>query len=210
MAATLKGYISTQSLPVGMEKKMPGLQFLHPSVQCGPSRVEELSELSGLIVQEEEEEESGEGEGDGDRDTESEYDMVQKEEAADMPLNFPRSAGNCARSYGTINCPAIRRNPRRRKKRRRRRRAGVSSELFSPVAAPPFSLSPQALRDRSGEYAIHDHHRRFFSTSALAQVVWHTVVVVMRHTPTAIAAELVCLGTVSPCLCLFSSPNIVN
>ena len=167
MTAVLKGYTSPQSLPVGMEKKMPGLQFLRPSVQCGPSRVEELSELSGLIVQEEE---SGEGEGDGDRDTDSEYDMVQREEAADMPLNFPRCAGNFARSYGSINGPALRTNSRRRKKRRRRRRAGVSSELFSPVAAPPFSLSPQALRDRSGEYAIHDSHRRFFSTSALARV----------------------------------------
>ena len=163
MAAVLKSYISPQSLPVGMEKKMAGLQLLHPSVQCESSRVEELSELSGLIVQEEEEE------SEGDRDTDSEYDMVQREEAADMPLNFPRSAGNCVRSYGAIS-PSVRRSSRRGKKRRRRRRAGVSSQLFSPVAGPPFSLSPQAWRDRSGEYAVHDRHRRYFSTSALAQV----------------------------------------
>lgn len=147
MAAVLKGYLSTQSLPVGTEKKMAGLQLVSPT---GYSRVEELSELSGLIV-----EEDGESEGEKDKDTDvEEYDVVQREEAADMPPQFPRCA---SASYGAIS-PC---SPRRKRKRTRRR---VSS--YSQNVPPHFSLSPQHL---PREHDSH-HHRQYFSTTALAQV----------------------------------------
>lgn len=153
MAAVLKGYLSTQSLPVGMEQKMAGLQLVNPTSY---SRVEELSELSGLIA-EEDELEDGEGEGEEDRDTDVEYDVIQREEAADMPSQFPRCG------YGAISPGSLHR------KRRRKRRRLTSS--YSQDVPPHFSLSPQhLLRENNDLHHPPHRHRRYFSTTALAQV----------------------------------------
>ena len=62
MAALRNGYVSP---PAGTERKMAGLRLLHSGggFQSGQaSRVEELSELSGLLQQNEEEEEEEEEE----------------------------------------------------------------------------------------------------------------------------------------------------
>lgn len=152
MAATLKGYISP---PLGTEKKMAGLQLLHRSVQNGPPRVDELSDLSGLIVQEEEDDEAAaEREGEGDAD----YDMIQREEAADMPSNFPRSVAVC-RSYGAISHAT----PRKRKRPRSRRYSTHSAEL--PFVAHHFSLS-----SRRGRYFPRDRRSEFVNSTTLSRV----------------------------------------
>ena len=147
MAAMLKGYISP---PLGTEKKMPGLQFLHPSVQNGPPpRVDELSDLSGLIAQEEDDE-AAEREREGD---EEEYDMVQREEAADMPPNFPRSVAVC-RSYGAISHAA----PRKRRRPRSRRYSTHSADL------PPFVAHHFSLSSRRGYYSPQDRRSGFVNS----------------------------------------------
>lgn len=152
MAAVLKGYLATQSLPVGMDKKMAGLQLVN---QSSNSRVEELSELSGLIVEEDEVDEREDG-GDGDEDTEVGYHVVQREEAAGMPLNFPHNAST---SYGAIS-PS-----RPHRKRKRRRRSDGSHDV-----PPHSSLSPQAYRPAHDLHSPQNCHRRYFSTTALAEV----------------------------------------
>lgn len=153
MAGVLKDYLATQSLPVGMDKKMAGLQLVNQNVN---SRVEELSELSGLIVEEDEVDER-EGGGDKDEDTEMEYDVVHREEAAGMPLNFPRNAST---SYGAIS-------PSRPHRKRKRRRPSAGSYEVPPHS----SLSPQAYRPAHELHSPQPCHRRYFSTTALAEVL---------------------------------------
>ena len=166
---------------------MAGLRFHQPSIQNGPSRAEELSELSGLLTHEEvneEEEEEEEEEG----YTETEYDMVAREEAAGMPPRFAHSLAS--RSYGTVS-PSSRRRRRKRKGSGRRRRSG-SPHTFSPLPSrhPYLSLSPQALRGHREERLIqlHNHQeRRWGSTSALPQVrevTPHTLTTRHSHTHT--------------------------
>ena len=162
MAALRNGYVSP---PAGTERKMAGLRLLQPGSHGYhplPSRADELSELSGLMAEQEEERDEEE------RDTDGEYDMVQKEEAAEMPPNFPRSF--VCRSYGTLS-PSSRRRRRKRKNSWRRR-----SGAFSPVLPPShphhhphhpyFSLSPQRMRQESSEA----EQRAWGSTSVIPQV----------------------------------------
>ena len=161
MTAVLKGYMSP---PLGTEKKMAGLQLLHPSVRNGPSRVDELSELSGLIVPEGGE---GEEEDEGTRDTDVEYDMVQREEAANMPPHFAHSVGEFrGYGYGAISPAARKRRPRKHHHPRKR-----FSELVPPRPIhSQFSLSPHALRqDHSQLHSLQERHRRFYSAAALTQ-----------------------------------------
>ena len=134
------------SPPAGTERKMAGLRLLHSGggFQSGQaSRVEELSELSGLLQQNEEEEEEEE-------ETETEYDMVEREEAADMPPRFAQSLAG--RSYGAVS-PAVKTRRRKRRNPGQRRSAG-SPQTFSEQH-PYFSLSPQALRRESELYSLY-------------------------------------------------------
>ena len=170
MTAVLKGYIAA---PVGTERKMAGLQLLPTSNihNGGPTtRVDELSELSGLIAREEDEYE--------DRDTDTEYHMVQKEEAADMPPNFPRSvSGHGCRSYGATSSPAAVKRRRRRQARKHSRPHSRGSSGFLSPQPHLYSLQPHALR-QDHEYNhlnhLHEQHRRFYSTTAIPQVHTHT------------------------------------
>ena len=148
MAAVLKGYFPQQSLPVGLEKRMAGL---HPdaSVPSRSSRGGELSELSCLIS---EEEEGGEQE----RESDADYEMVQREEAADMP---PEVMLQGYRGYGAVSPDGQQR--KRRKRRRHHRR---------PPRSPLHSLSPHPYHEHHHQHNLHSRHRRFYSTTALTQV----------------------------------------
>lgn len=149
MAGVLKGYLATQSLPVDMENKMTDMQLVN---QSSNSRVEELSELSSLIVEEDVEEREGKG----DEDTDVEYDVVHREETAGMPRNSPHNART---SYGAISPSRLHR------KRRRRRRSGGCHDV-----PPHSSLSPQALRPDNTVHDLYHTPRRYFSTTALTKV----------------------------------------
>ena len=148
---------------------MAGLRLVPASLQADPSsaRAEELSELSGLIaghgLDEEEEEERERG-----RDTDEEYEIVQKEEARDMPSEY-------LHNYGTLSPRSRRRRRRKRRNSWRRRSGSVSS--YTPLIPSPrhhhrysqpyFSLSPQALREGGDQL---DVQRAWGSTSAIPQV----------------------------------------
>ena len=176
MALQLRnGFVSP---PIGTERKMAGLRLLHPGIQAdqhaASTRAEELSELSGLITAhgEEDEEEREEG-----GLTDEEYEIVQREEARDMPREF-------LHSYGTLSPGSRRRKKRRRRRNSLRRRSG-SVASYSPLLPSParlprgyhyhqqqpyFSLSPQALREGEGPPGGVGMQRTWDSTSAIPQV----------------------------------------
>ena len=158
MAAVTKGHLAPHSLPVGMDKKMAGLQLINSHVQSCSSRAEELSELSCLIAGGEEE--GDEGGTEQDRDTDVEYDMVQREEAADMPPHLH----SYSHGYGALS-PSSAHSRKKRHRKRYRSHSRASADL-----PPQLSLSPYALRGHHEHYRLHDRHRRFYSTTALEQV----------------------------------------
>ena len=162
MAALRNAFVSP---PIGTERKMAGLRLLQPSIQADPAsvRTEELSGLSGLMADHGEEEE--------ERLTDEEYEIVQRDEARDIPSEF-------LHSYGTMS-PGSRRRRRRKRKNSWRRRSGSYSPLVpSPRSRhyhhhqqqPYFSLSPQALREGEGRELEPRVQRAWGSTSAVSQV----------------------------------------
>ena len=171
MVAVMKGHLAPHSLPVGMDKKMAGLQLINSHVQSCSSRAEEFSELSCLIAggEEEGEEEGDEGGTEQDRDTDVEYDMVQREEAADMPPHLH----SYSHGYGALSLSSAHSRKKRHRKRHR------SHSRASADLHPQFSLSPHALRRHHEHYPLHDRHRRFYSTTALEQVEGRMLVVKM-------------------------------
>ena len=139
---------------------MAGLQLLPTSPQRAPPPADELSDLSTVMAQEEE------------RERAVEYHMVEREEAAGMPPNFPHSVGGRFSGYGAISSPraAKRRRRGRRKGSRPQSGGGFAAGLVSPQSH--YSLQPHALREDHHHYYHHlqEPHRRFFSTTALPQV----------------------------------------
>ena len=157
MAAVLKSFhplpkpqsslpLVHQSLPKGEDRRAPFLDPRNLHVATGSG--EELSEVSCIINEEEEEEE--------DRETKSEgeYELIQRDEAADMPPEaLLQGNGSLAR----------RRSRRRRRHRRHK----------SPLLSPPFtSLSPRLLYGnwQPSEQNIGTQHRKYCSTTALNEV----------------------------------------
>jgi hypothetical protein len=168
MAALRNGFVSP---PIGTERKMAGLRLLQSTIQADPAsmRAEDLSELSGLVADHGEEDEEEE------RHTDEEYEIVQRDEARDIPSEF-------LHSYGTMS-PGSRRRRRRKRKKSWRRRSG-SLTSYSPLLPSPrprhyhhhhqqhpyFSLSPQVLREGEGRELEPGVQRAWGSTSAISQV----------------------------------------